>query len=96
LRRARKPVNLNQNYAKPRKTVVFNATMTATTATINGTPATVITVTIGTVSSGATGLRTVNTASTVVWNPTAAVTSLAGTPSSTAPVNEQGPLDREF
>ncbi|YCI74481.1 Ig-like domain-containing protein [Arthrobacter sp. R1-13] len=89
-------VNLNQNYAKSRKTAVFNATMTATTAIINGVPSTVITVSLGTVSSGATSLRTVSTASTMVWIPTAAVTNLTGTPSSTAPVNEPNPLDQEF
>lgn len=89
-------VNLKQNYAKPRKTAVFNATMIAATATINGVPSTVITVTLGTVSGGGTGLRTVTTASTMVWSPTAAVTNLAGTPSSTTPVSEPVPLDREF
>jgi signal peptidase I len=89
-------VNLKQNYAKSRKTAVFNATMTAATATINGVPSTVITVSLGAVASGATGLRTVTTASTMVWSPTAAVANLAGTASSTAPVNEPGPLDREY
>jgi signal peptidase I len=89
-------VNLNQNYAKPRKTAAFNATMTATTATINGVPGTVITITVGSVSSGATSLGTVSTPSTMVWTPAAGVTNLTGTPSSTAPVNEPALLDREF
>lgn len=89
-------VNLKQNYAKSRKTAVFNATMTAATATINGVPSTVVTVTVGSVASGATAVRTVTTASTMVWSPTAAVTNLTGTPSSTAPVNEPAPLDREY
>jgi hypothetical protein len=89
-------VNLKQNYAKSRKTAVFNATMTAAAATINGIPRTVITVTVGSAASGGTGVRTVNTAATMVWSPTAAVTNRAGTPSSGAPVNEPAPLDREF
>jgi signal peptidase I len=89
-------VNLNQNYAKPRKTAIFDATMTAATATINGVPSTLITVTLGTSSSGATSLATVSAPSIMVWSPAASVTNLSGTPSSTAPVNERAPLDREF
>lgn len=38
----------------------------------------VITVSVGTVASGATSSGTVNTASTMVWSPTAAVTNLTG------------------
>jgi len=89
-------VNLKQNYAKNRKTAVFNATMTAVSATVNDVPRTVVTVTVGSVSSGATSVRNVSTASTMVWTPTAAVTNLTGVPSSIAPVNEPAPLDREF
>lgn len=89
-------VNLKQNYAKSRKAAVFNATMTATTVTVSGVPRTVITVTVGSVSSGANSVRTVNTASTMVWSPTATVTNPSGTPSSTAPANETGTLDKEF
>ncbi|MEV4688999.1 signal peptidase I [Microbacterium sp. LWH3-1.2] len=89
-------VNLSQNYAKPRKTVVYNATMVATTTAINGVPRTVITVTLGSVATGANGLRTVTAPSTMVWTPTATVTNLTGTPSSRAPVNEPGAVDREF
>jgi hypothetical protein len=86
-------VNLKQNCAKSKKTVVFNATMTAATAPVNGVPGTV---TVGSNASGATGVRTVNTPSAMVWSPLATVTNLTGTPSSTAPVTESGSLDREF
>ncbi|MDR6508105.1 Ig-like domain-containing protein [Arthrobacter oryzae] len=89
-------VNLKQNYAKSRKTVTFNATMTAATVTLGGVPRTVITVTLGTAASGANGVRTATTASTMLWAPTAAVTTLTGTASSTAPATETGPLDREY
>ncbi|GAB2721966.1 Ig-like domain-containing protein [Arthrobacter bambusae] len=89
-------VNLKGNYAKRKKTVIFNATMSAATVTVNGVPRTVITVTVGSNVSGATGVRTVSAASAMVWSPLAAVTNLTGTPSSTAPVTESGTLDREF
>lgn len=90
------PVNLQQDYAKPGRTTTFNATMTATTVTVNGVPGTVITVTLGSIASGANSLHTVTTASTMIWNPTATVTNLSGSPSSTAPVTETGTLDRDF
>ncbi|MBT2551551.1 signal peptidase I [Arthrobacter sp. ISL-5] len=89
-------VNLKQNYIKSRTTATFNATMTAATVTVSGVPRTVVTVTLGSIASGSTTLRTVNTASTMVWTPTAAVTNLSGSPSSVAPANETGVLDREF
>ncbi|WP_082641923.1 Ig-like domain-containing protein [Pseudarthrobacter enclensis] len=89
-------LNTKGNFAKSRKTVTFNATMTATTVTVNGIPRTAVSVTLGSVASGASSLRTVSTAASMVWSPTAAVTSLAGVPSSTAPATETGALDRDF
>jgi hypothetical protein len=89
-------VNLGQNYIKTLRTSTVNATMTATTQTVQGTPRTVITITLGTTASGANNLRTNTTAATMTWTPTAAVTSTTGVPSSTAPVDETGPLDRDF
>ncbi|MDN4609638.1 Ig-like domain-containing protein [Arthrobacter burdickii] len=88
--------NLKQNYAKSRRTVTLNATMTATTTTSNGVPRTVVTVTLGTIASGAGSLRTTTTSAAMIWSPAAAVTSTAGLPSSTAPVTETGLLDRDF
>jgi hypothetical protein len=89
-------VNLKQNFARSRKTTTFNATMTATTQTVQGVPRTVVTLTLGTAASGAGSLRTVSTAGTLTWTPTAAVTNTTGIASSTAPVNETGSLDRDF
>jgi signal peptidase I len=89
-------VNTKANFVKNRKTVTFNATMTATSVTNGGVPQTVITVTLGSALSGASSLRTSSTAAAMVWNPTAAVTSPGGIPSSSAPATETGALDRDF
>ncbi len=89
-------VNLKQNYAKNRKTVVFNATMTATTETVGGIPRTVVTVVLGSAASGGAGVRTSGAAANMVWTPTSAVTSTAGIACSLAPLTEAGILDRDF
>jgi hypothetical protein len=88
-------VNLKSDYVKGGKTVQWNATMVASTATVNGATATVVTLTLSTVASG-TGLRTVTGSATMVWSPSAGATDLSGRPSSTAPVTEPGALDRDF
>jgi hypothetical protein len=87
-------VLLGQEYVKSGKTVTFNATMTASTGTVAGVPATIITVTLGTVASG-TGIRGGNP-STMVWTPSASATDISGKACATAPVTESGPLDRDF
>lgn len=89
-------VTLNGDYAKTNKTAILNATMTATTVTVNGNPATRIDITLGTVASGANGLRTYTGAVQMVWVPSKLATDLNGNPSSSAPVNEGGILDRDF
>jgi hypothetical protein len=88
-------VNLKQDYAKSNRTIVFNATMVASTTTVNGVTATTVTITVGTLASG-NGLRTVTTAGSAVWTPSAAATDLNGLACSTAPTTELGALDREF
>jgi hypothetical protein len=88
-------VNLREDYVKGGKTATFNATMTATTVTVNGVPATQVTLTLGSLASGG-GLRTVSTATAVVWSPSGAVLDLFGRACSTAPATESGALDREF
>ncbi|MFJ4029043.1 Ig-like domain-containing protein [Paenarthrobacter sp. NPDC089989] len=89
-------VNLKQNYAKSRKTVLFNATMTAATETVAGVPRTVVTVVLGTASSGGTGIRTAGAAASMVWTPTSAVTTTSGSACSLAPPTEAGTVDRDF
>ncbi|MDR6986932.1 signal peptidase I [Paenarthrobacter nitroguajacolicus] len=89
-------VNLKQNYAKSRKTVVFNATMTAATETVGGVPRTVVTVTLGSAASGGSGVRTAGAAVSMVWTPTSAVTTLTGAACSLAPLTEPGTVDRDF
>ncbi|YCK79797.1 Ig-like domain-containing protein (plasmid) [Arthrobacter sp. D3-18] len=89
-------VNLKQNYAKNRKTVVFNATMTAATETVGGIPRTVVTVVLGSAASGSAGVRTSGAAANMVWTPTSAVSSPAGVACSLAPLTEAGSMDRDF
>ena len=88
-------VNLKQEYVKSSKTVTFNATLTATATTINGNPATVVTVTLGTVASGGTGVRTGN-AGAMVWTPSSAALSTTNHACATTPATEAGALDRDF
>jgi hypothetical protein len=87
-------VNMKQEYVKASKTVTFNATLTATATTINGAPATVVTVTLGTVASG-TGARGGNPSS-MVWTPSSAATSTSGQACAVTPVTETGAIDRDF
>lgn len=89
-------VNTKGNFAKNRKTVTLNATMTAATVSVGGVPRTVVMVTLGTAASGAGSLRASSTAAAMVWSPTSSVTSSAGVASSTAPATETGTLDRDF
>lgn len=88
-------VNLKEDYLKSGKTVVFNATMTATTATVGGATVTVVTVRLGTLVSGG-GIRTVSNLTAMAWTPSATVADLFGNACSAAPVSESGALDREF
>jgi hypothetical protein len=89
-------VNTKSNSAKNRTSITFSATMTATTVTIGGVPRTVVTVTLSNTLRGTGNLRTSTSAVAMVWSPTAAVTSPAGSPSSTAPVTETGAAERDF
>ncbi|GGO84170.1 hypothetical protein GCM10011584_01090 [Nocardioides phosphati] len=87
-------VNMKQEYVKTSKTETFNATLTATATTVNGAPATVVTVTVGTVASG-TGARGGNPSS-MVWTPSATATSTTGHACAITPVTETGAIDRDF
>jgi signal peptidase I len=89
-------VNTKGNFAKSRKTITFNATMTAATVTTAGIPKTVITVTLGAATSGSGSIRTASTAAAMVWTSTSSVTSTSGTACSLAPTTETGTLDRDF
>lgn len=89
-------VNTKGNFAKTFRTVYLNATMTASTVTINGIPRTVISVTVGSVASGSSSLRTNSTSANMVWSPLSSVRNTNGAASSTTPVTETPPLDRDF
>ncbi|GAA1931780.1 Ig-like domain-containing protein [Nocardioides marmoribigeumensis] len=88
-------VNLNNDYIKGGKTAQFNATMTMSTATVNGTTSSVVTITLGALASGG-GLRTPGGTGNMVWTPSASVTDLGGQTSSAAPTTELGTADRDF
>ncbi|MBM7517791.1 Ig-like domain-containing protein [Nocardioides nitrophenolicus] len=88
-------VGLREDYVKGRKTALFSATMTATTVTVDGTDRTVVTITVGSLASG-NGLRTVTTASTMVWTPSTAALSTGGGACAATPATESGASDREF
>jgi hypothetical protein len=88
-------VNLRGDYLKSGSTVTFNASMTATTVTVNGVPQTRVTVTVGTLAGGK-GLRTVTKAAAMTWAPSAAVLGTSGNACATTAVTESGALDREF
>ena len=89
-------VRLNEEYVASNQTVQLNATMTASTVTVNGTTATQVTLTLGTVVSGSNSLRTVTVSATMQWTPSATATDLTGRPCSTALVTESGTVDRDY
>jgi hypothetical protein len=90
-------VNLKGNFIKGGKTVPVNATMTQSTVTVNGVSATKVTLTFGTVVSGAGNLRTATTTPVnMLWTPSVLATDAAGSACSTATVTELGTSDRDF
>jgi hypothetical protein len=88
-------VNLREDYVRSNKTLVFSATMTASTTTVGGATGTVVTLRLVAVTSGG-GPRTASVAAAMVWSPSTVVTDLSGNPCSAAPVTEPGTLDRDF
>lgn len=90
-------VNLKTDQVKPRATVTFTGTMTHGTTTVNGQPASVITLTVGTQATGKSQeLRTSTVAATMVWTPSSSARDTTGAAASTAPVSELGALDRDL
>jgi signal peptidase I len=88
-------VDLGGNYMSTGSTADFAATMTASTTTVNGVTATVVTLTMGAQVSGTTPSN-VSTSSTMTWTPSASVVDLNGRPVSSTPATELGSADREF
>ncbi len=88
-------VLLNRDFIKSNKTATFNATMTATTASVAGVNRTVVTIQLGTLASGS-GLKTVSSTGTMKWTPSASATDLSGNACSTTPATETGTVDRDF
>jgi hypothetical protein len=90
-------VVLGRDFIKNNKSATFNATLTAGTTEASGVVRTVVTVKVGSQVNG-NGLKTVTSGNTAAmrWNPSNAVTDLAGNRCSPAPVPEAGGLDRDF
>jgi len=89
-------VNLHGDFIKSNKTVVFLATLSASTQTVGGVTASTMTVTIGSALSGSGSLRTSTANAQMVWTPSTLATDLAGNPCSTSPATESGTSDRDF
>jgi hypothetical protein len=89
-------VAFSQNYVNAKARASFAATMTQGTRSVGGTDVTVVTVTLGEVTSGANALRTASQVGTMWWAPTAAVRTPAGVAASTATVTESGAADRDM
>lgn len=88
-------VNLHGDFVKNNKTSTFAATLSAATQVVGGVEATVLTVTVGSLSSGG-ALRTSATPAQMAWTPSTAATDLSGNPCSAAPVLESGALDKDL
>ncbi len=72
----------------------FDATMTATTETVNGVPRTVVTVEIGNLAAGS--VRTVSRDTTLTWFPSTQVVGVNGAHVPAASAVESGPSDKDF
>jgi hypothetical protein len=88
-------LNTRGNYLKPAQPLVFNATMTAETVTVNGQPATRVVIRITGVNGTDTG-RAEKNARVMAWTPSNLARDLAGNAAATTPVDELGALDRDF
>ena len=87
-------VNLRGNFVRKNKTLTLaGSTMTASTATVNGVAATVVTITLGTpVGSAATA----STLGALVCTPRAALSTTTGAACSNTPATESGIADKDF
>lgn len=86
-------VNLKANLVRNNRNVVFAATAALTTGSSGGS---VVTITLGTVTSGSSSLRTSSTTPAMVWTPAVTATDAAGNACSATPTVETGTADRDF
>jgi hypothetical protein len=89
-------VNLKANMVRAKKTVVFAATATQSTVTVGAIDRTVVRLTLGAVTTGATNIRTASGTPAMAWAPSASARDLFGNVCSVAPISELGSLDRDF
>lgn len=88
-------VNLREDYISNNHTAQFNATMVASTVTVNGAQVTRVTISVGTQASGST-VRTASASSTMSWTPSGLATDLGGLGTNTSITFESGTFDRQF
>lgn len=88
-------VNLREDYIGNNQTAQFNATMVASTVTVNGVQVTRVTISVGTQASGST-VRTTSVSSTMSWTPSGLATDLGGLGTNTTATFESGTFDRQF
>lgn len=88
-------VNLREDYISNNQTAQFDATMVATTVTVNGVQVTRVTISVGAQASGS-AVRTTSTASTMSWTPSGWATDLGGLGTTTTTAFESGTFDRQF
>jgi hypothetical protein len=87
-------VNLQGNFVRRKANVTMvSSTMVASTTTVNGATATVLTITLGTPSGS---LATSSALGTMRWTPSGLARSPLGVATSTTPAAESGPADRDF
>lgn len=87
-------VNTRGNYIKG-QAMVFGATMTAETVTVNGVSATRVVLRLDALTNTDNG-RIIKGGPTMSWTPSTAARDLAGNATSATPVDELGALDRDF
>ena len=89
-------IGIAQNQVKASKQVIFNnSSMVASTTTVNGQQATVITVTLGTPNNSGS-LRSSTVIGSMRWIPSALARTPQGVASSTAMVMESGAADKDL
>lgn len=88
-------VNLREDYINNNSTAQFNATMAASSVTVNGVQVTRVTISMGTLASGG-NLRTTSIASTMSWTPSSSATDLGGLGTNVTAALESGVSDRQF
>jgi chitinase len=85
-----------QNFINSQSATFGAATMTADTITVDGLPATRITISLGAPTSGGQRLRTTSNTGTTQWTPSAVAADSSGTSCAVTTVDESGITDADL